>query len=105
MNKFLQNKMHIEMEKFNVVETAFKNIKIATGVLDGPTMVTRYIEKEKIYGRLLNSIAKSEKEIDKLNEVRDGLLREKKELEAEIAQSDANLNKGSQSLNGNKIVT
>ena len=105
MNKFLQNKMHIEMEKFNVVETAFKNIKIATGVLDGPTMVTRYIEKEKIYGRLLDSIAKSEKEIDKLNEVRDGLLREKKELEAEIAQSDANLNKGSQSLNGNKIVT
>ena len=51
--------MHIEMEKFNVVETAFKNIKIATGVTDGPTMVTKYLEKEKIYGRLLDSIARS----------------------------------------------
>lgn len=92
--------MHVEMEKFNVVETAFKNIKIATGVPDGPTMVTRYIEKEKIYGRLLDSIAKSEKEIDKLNSVKEELLRGKKELEAEIAQLDANLSKGGQSLNG-----
>lgn len=35
--------MMIEMEKFTIVETAFKNIKIATGVEDGPTMVTKYI--------------------------------------------------------------
>jgi hypothetical protein len=37
--------MDAELDKFNVVETAFKNIKIATGVVDGPTMVKRYLEK------------------------------------------------------------
>ena len=103
MSRFLQNKMHIEMDKFGVIETAFKNIKIATAVQDGPIMVTRYLEKEKIYGRLLDSIAKSEKEIEVLKTDRDELLKERKELEDSISQSDAN--KKSNNADGNLKVT
>ena len=37
--------MYREMEKFNVVETAFKNIKIATGIIDSNTLIHKFLNK------------------------------------------------------------
>ena len=33
------------MNKFNIVETSFKTIKIATGVTDAKTMVDKFLSK------------------------------------------------------------
>lgn len=33
------------MQKFSIVEEAFKNIKIATGVSDASTMVKKFLSK------------------------------------------------------------
>ena len=33
------------MEKFKVVENAFKNIKLATGVSDGSSIITKYLNR------------------------------------------------------------
>lgn len=38
------------MEKFKVVEFAFKEIKTATGVNDAKNLVHKYLNKEAVYG-------------------------------------------------------
>ncbi len=38
------------MSKFFVVESAFKNIKISTGVNDAETLVHKFLNKESAYG-------------------------------------------------------
>ena len=38
------------MVKFNGVEIAYKNIKLATGVSDTDTMVKKFLNKEAAYG-------------------------------------------------------
>ena len=45
-----------EMSKFFVVESAFKNIKISTGVNDAETLVNKFLNKESAYGDLLDDI-------------------------------------------------
>lgn len=45
------------MEKFRIVESAFKNIKLATGVTDAQSIVKNYLNRESVYGRLLDNIA------------------------------------------------
>ena len=45
------------MSKFFVVESAFKNIKISTGVSDAETLVQKFLNKESAYGELLGRIA------------------------------------------------
>lgn len=45
------------MNKFLVVETAFKTIKIATGVSDAESLVQKFLNKESAYGDLLGKIA------------------------------------------------
>ncbi len=60
-NKFvdnlLRNKMYKEMEKFSLVEMAFKHIKIATGVSDAQELIFKFLNKEQVYGELLSKIA------------------------------------------------
>jgi hypothetical protein len=46
----LRNKIEKEMEKFKVVEFAFKEIKTATGVNDAKNLVHKYLNKEAVYG-------------------------------------------------------
>lgn len=41
----LRNKMDKEMAKFFIVESAFKTIKIATGVNDAETLVRKFLNK------------------------------------------------------------
>jgi hypothetical protein len=59
VEKVLRDKMNREMVKFNVVETAFKNIKTVTGVNNGDTLVKKFLNKEKAYGELLGKIAEN----------------------------------------------
>jgi hypothetical protein len=46
----LRNKIDKEMDKFKVVEIAFKQIKTATGVNDAKTLIFKYLNKEQVYG-------------------------------------------------------
>lgn len=55
--------MDKEMNKFFVVESAFKTIKISTGVSDAETLVQKFLNKEAAYGDLLGKIAENEKKI------------------------------------------
>ena len=55
------------MKKFEVVEKAFKNIKLSTGVVNAESIVNKYIYRESVYGKLLDSIAHKEKKIEELN--------------------------------------
>lgn len=57
VNRLLRDKMDGEMLKFMAVETAFKNIKICTGVSDVNTFVDKFLNKESAYGDLLGKIA------------------------------------------------
>lgn len=66
MKLMLRDKMDREMNKFRVVETAFKNIKIATGTTDTQELVNKFLNKESVYGELLSKIADSEKKIEGL---------------------------------------
>ena len=59
MDKMLKYKIQREMNKFNMVETSFKTIKIATGVTDAKTMVAKFLSKQQIYGDLLSKIAEN----------------------------------------------
>ena len=54
------------MDKFKVVEIAFKQIKTATGVNDAKTLIFKYLNKEQVYGQLLGKIAENEKKIQNL---------------------------------------
>lgn len=43
--KMLRDKMDKEMTKFFMVESAFKNIKISTGVSDAEALVSKFLNK------------------------------------------------------------
>lgn len=64
--KLLRDKMDKEMSKFFIVESAFKTIKISTGVSDADTLVEKFLNKESAYGDLLGKIAENEKRIEEL---------------------------------------
>lgn len=50
LDKLLRDKMNREMNKFNTVETAFKNIKTSTGVSNTQELVKKFLSKETAYG-------------------------------------------------------
>lgn len=77
----LRDKMDREMDKFKVVETAFKNIKIATGTSDTIELVNKFLNKETVYGELLSKIADSEKKIEALKQEKDELERQRRACE------------------------
>ncbi len=79
----LTGKMDREMMKFSLVETAFKNIKIATGTTDTATMVEKFLNKESAYGELLSKIADEEKRIKGLKVEYEEREREGRRLEEE----------------------
>ena len=45
LSKLLRTKMDKEMSKFFTVQTAFKTIKISTGVSDAETLVQKFLNK------------------------------------------------------------
>ena len=57
VERILRDKMTREMLKFNVVESAFQNIKTATGVSTAEELVRKYLNKEATYGDLLGKIS------------------------------------------------
>lgn len=80
----LRDKMQREMSKFRIVETAFKNIKIATGTADTIELVNKFLNKETVYGELLSKIADSEKKIGALKHEHDSLEKESRAIEEEL---------------------
>lgn len=46
VDRMLRNKMDKQMSKFFIVESAFKTIKIATGVNDAESLVKKFLNKE-----------------------------------------------------------
>lgn len=84
MSRMLKNKMDREMSKFGVVENAFKNIKIATGVADTQELVKKFLNKEEVYGELLSAIAESEKKIETLKLAGEELMNEGRALKDEL---------------------
>jgi hypothetical protein len=62
--------MYNEMEKFSMVEMAFKNIKIATGVSDAQELIFKFLNKEQVYGELLSKIADNEKMMGELKQAK-----------------------------------
>jgi hypothetical protein len=68
------------MEKFVLVETAFKNIKIATGVSDAQELIFKFLNKEQVYGELLSKIADNEKRMTGLKHEKETLLKDRKVL-------------------------
>lgn len=57
MEKLLRDKMNREMVKFGTVELAFKNIKTETGTGEVEDLISKFLNKENIYGDLLGKIA------------------------------------------------
>lgn len=55
--EILSNKIETEMQKFQLVENAFLQIKTQTEITQGKQIVTRFFNKDKIYGQLLGKIA------------------------------------------------
>jgi len=84
VSRMLKDKMDREMSKFSVVEVAFKNIKIATGTNDTQTLVSKFLNKESVYGELLSTIAENERKIEKLKHDKEELLKERKQIEDEM---------------------
>lgn len=77
---FLKRKMDRELARFQVVEDAFKQIKLNTGISDPNEIMRKYIGREEIYGQLLISIANSEKKLEELKQKYEVICNDKKQL-------------------------
>ncbi|CAD8057422.1 unnamed protein product [Paramecium primaurelia] len=84
VHSLLKNKMEKEMEKFQVVETAFQEIKTATGISEAQEIVQKFLTKEATYGQLLGTIAENEKKIDHLKRKKENLRNKFQQLKDEV---------------------
>lgn len=57
LKKFLKNKMERLIEDNKVVESAYHKIRSSTDISDSKELITRFLNREKDYGTLLDSIA------------------------------------------------
>ena len=84
--------MEKEMQKSSQIDSAFKDIKTATGVTDVQELVKRFLTREQTYSDLLQNVNDSDKKVDILkrdNEILRNRLHELKidsEANAEAAQ-------------------
>ncbi len=60
LKKMLKQKMELEMERFSEVETAFRKIQQDTSVKKADEFVEKFLNREKKYGELLDSISRNE---------------------------------------------
>ncbi|CAD8050457.1 unnamed protein product [Paramecium primaurelia] len=84
VHSLLKNKMEKEMEKFKVVETAFQEIKTATGISEAQEIVQKFLTKEATYGQLLGTIAENEKKIEHLKRKKENLKNKFQQLKDEV---------------------
>lgn len=69
----MRRKMDREMKKSAQIDTAFRDIKTATGVTDIQEMVKRFLTREKTYSELLQQVSKSDAKSDELKKNNDVL--------------------------------
>ena len=65
-NAFMRKKMEKEMANSSQIDTAFKDIKTATGVTDVQELVKRFLTREQNYSDLLQNVNDSDKKVDEL---------------------------------------
>lgn len=65
-NAFMRKKMEKEMANSAQIDTAFKDIKTATGVTDVQELVKRFLTREQTYSDLLQNVSESDKKVDVL---------------------------------------
>lgn len=86
VKKLLFAKMNALMASFAEINDAFTNIKQNTSIKTTEQFLEHYLFKDKIYGELLESIAKAEPKIDKLKQEREALREEQRQLELKQAE-------------------
>jgi hypothetical protein len=79
VKRLLHSKMESIMGKYADISSAFSQIKSNTSVKSVDQFIIRFLNKNQIYGELLDSISKLEPKIDLLEE-------ERKMLEEEHAK-------------------
>lgn len=60
----MRKKMEKEMANSAQIDTAFKDIKTATGVTDVQELVKRFLTREQTYSDLLQNVNDSDKKVD-----------------------------------------
>jgi septation ring formation regulator EzrA len=60
----MRKKMEKEMANSAQIDTAFKEIKTATGVTDVQELVKRFLTREQTYSDLLQNVNDSDKKVD-----------------------------------------
>ena len=60
----MRKKMEKEMANSAQIDTAFKDIKTATGVTDVQELVKRFLTREQQYSDLLQNVNDSDKKVD-----------------------------------------
>ena len=63
---FMRKKMEKEMANSAQIDTAFKDIKTATGVTDVQELVKKFLTREQTYSDLLQNVNDSDKKVDVL---------------------------------------
>ena len=72
-NAFMRKKMEKEMANSAQIDSAFKDIKTATGVTDVQELVKRFLTREQTYSDLLQNVNDSDKKVDILKKDNDML--------------------------------
>jgi hypothetical protein len=104
LKRLLTDKMAREMGKFQAVEAAYRNIKTVTGVATGQALVTKFLNKEAVYGELLGQIADNERQMSQLKAENDRLARERTQVEAERDALSMGRREGIHLTNEEKIL-
>lgn len=60
----MRKKMEKEMSNSAQIDTAFKDIKTATGVTDVQELVKKFLTREQTYSDLLQNVNDSDKKVD-----------------------------------------
>lgn len=68
MKKFLKNKMEIMIRQNQEIETAYHKIRSSTDIKDCQDLITRFLNRERDYGVLLETISEKERRVEDLKE-------------------------------------
>lgn len=83
LKKFLKNKMERLIAKNEVVETAYHKIRSNTDITDSKELITRFLNRERDYGALLETIADKEHVLENIKAEQDKLQQANHELTLE----------------------
>jgi hypothetical protein len=83
LKKFLKNKMERLIAKNEIVETAYHKIRSNTDITDSKELITRFLNRERDYGSLLETIADKENVLETIKGEKEKLEQTNHELTVE----------------------